>query len=422
MMPATTATTASATSATTDRLTELDGLRIAAFVLLIGYHVGMFYVSWDWHVKSPRLIPALEPWMQLLSPWRMSLLFMVSGAATGLMLRRASASAGLGARSRRLLLPLLLGIALVVPPQPYLEVVEKIGYSGSFLDFLLRYCAADQGFCRGKDCLVLPTWNHLWFLPYLWVYTVLLLAWRKVFGRLGLCHPGWQTLTRGTRLLWLPCLWFAGARLTLLLAFPTTHNLVWDWFNHALYLPMFMLGAALFGDPDDRHGAWAATVRWRWWALALSLLLLVGMPRVLSALGGWDALSAGARQAWLAIGGARHWLPVLAALGFARKHLHGHDWAWRSTLNEAVFPAYIVHQTVIVVAAHALAQQALPLPLEAALVALITVASCAATYLLARQVGWLRPWLGMAPRPRARGSSSQIASGSTSTAQRSRPL
>ena len=31
---------------------DLDWLRIAAFGLLIGYHVGMLYVPWAFHVKS----------------------------------------------------------------------------------------------------------------------------------------------------------------------------------------------------------------------------------------------------------------------------------------------------------------------------------------------------------------------------------
>ncbi len=31
---------------------DLDWLRIIAFLLLILYHIGMFYVPWSWHVKS----------------------------------------------------------------------------------------------------------------------------------------------------------------------------------------------------------------------------------------------------------------------------------------------------------------------------------------------------------------------------------
>ena len=35
-----------------ERRYDLDWVRIGAFMLLIVYHVGMYYVTWDWHVKS----------------------------------------------------------------------------------------------------------------------------------------------------------------------------------------------------------------------------------------------------------------------------------------------------------------------------------------------------------------------------------
>ena len=72
----------------TDRRYDLDWLRIIAFGLLILYHCGMFYVTWDWHVKSRAASDAIEPLMMLTSPWRLTLLFVVSGAATGLMIER----------------------------------------------------------------------------------------------------------------------------------------------------------------------------------------------------------------------------------------------------------------------------------------------------------------------------------------------
>jgi hypothetical protein len=51
--------------AASDRRLDLDWLRIIAFGLLILYHTGMFYVSWDFHVKSSRAGPAIEPLMLL---------------------------------------------------------------------------------------------------------------------------------------------------------------------------------------------------------------------------------------------------------------------------------------------------------------------------------------------------------------------
>ena len=35
-----------------ERRIDLDWVRIAAFGLLIFYHVGMLYVSWGFHIKS----------------------------------------------------------------------------------------------------------------------------------------------------------------------------------------------------------------------------------------------------------------------------------------------------------------------------------------------------------------------------------
>ena len=53
-----------------NRRYDLDWVRIGAFMLLILYHVGMYYVTWDWHVKSPQASHAIEPLMMLSSPWR----------------------------------------------------------------------------------------------------------------------------------------------------------------------------------------------------------------------------------------------------------------------------------------------------------------------------------------------------------------
>ena len=89
------------------RVFFLDWLRILCFALLVPYHVGMYYVSWDWHVKSAVAGSAIEPLMMLSSPWRLSLLFLVSGVATAFLFAKRPAGF-LGGRSWRLLVPLVL--------------------------------------------------------------------------------------------------------------------------------------------------------------------------------------------------------------------------------------------------------------------------------------------------------------------------
>ena len=94
-------------------------------------------------------------------------------------------------RSRRLLLPLLFGMAVVVVPQAYYELKtqapELLPGNGGYLDFWAAYLRLEQ-FCKGDDCLDVPTWNHLWFLPYLWLYAlvaVVLAGWRRGVHHLG---------------------------------------------------------------------------------------------------------------------------------------------------------------------------------------------------------------------------------------------
>src|ERR1700744_5352610 len=81
-----------------ERRVDLDWVRIGAFGLLIFYHVGMLYVSWRFHIKSVHRITALEPPMLALNPWRLELLFLVSGAATRFMLRKYTVGPLLRAR------------------------------------------------------------------------------------------------------------------------------------------------------------------------------------------------------------------------------------------------------------------------------------------------------------------------------------
>ena len=372
------------------RLVFLDWVRILAFGLLVFYHVGMYYVSWDWHVKSPHAGTWLEPWMRLSSPWRMDLLFMVSGAATAFMLAHSGASGALLAlRARRLLLPLLFGMLVVVPPQSWLEVVHKLGYSGSYADFMRLYLGAYGGFCfRAGHCLVIPTWNHLWFLPYLFVYTLVLWA---VLRR----SPAWldriaarlpQALA-GPRLFLWPVILLVLTRMLMVRRFPVTHALVDDWFAHCQYFALFLLGAALTRAPS----VWARMAACRWQALALALTgwaLLVGEPPMFA---GNEVLFALLRPVFYSL---QQWCAIVAALGFARAHLN-RDNALRRYLTDAVFPLYILHQTAIIVLASVLAPWQLRPGVEGVLLVLATFALCLAGYEGVRRLRWLRPLFGL---------------------------
>jgi surface polysaccharide O-acyltransferase-like enzyme len=377
---------------TPPRLYFLDWLRAAAFGMLILYHVGMYYVSWDWQLKSPHAGTAVEPLMRLSAPWRLALLFLISGAATSTLLA-ARPQRFLRERSKRLLLPLALGMLVIVPPQAYVEVMHKLGYGGSLVDFMRLYLSGYRGFCPEDRCLVLPTWNHLWFVAYLWVYCLglwaLLKVWPTLLDRLA---ERAARLLQGTGLLLWPAALLALWRVLLVARFPSTHALVDDVYNHALYFSAFLLGAVL-----ARWGNWAAFERPRWIALGLALLLWALLAAYFSsyATSAPEWLRGLQRTGY----GALQWLAIAAALGFAHRHWN-RDHRWRETVVEAVFPVYLLHQTLIILAAWWLRPLDLRPAVEAPLLVTITVAGCAGGYLLARHSGPLRIWFGLARRPR----------------------
>jgi glucans biosynthesis protein C len=374
------------------RLYFLDWLRVGAFALLVLYHVGMYYVSWPWHVKSPDAGTALEPWMRLSSPWRLSLLFLISGAATSFMLLREAPSARwFGARSKRLLVPLLFGMAVIVLPQPYFEVVQQHGYAGSFFDFLRLYYAGFGGFCKtGGECLKLPTWNHLWFVAYLFIYTAALWLLLRVWPRaLEIVAAALARALSGAALLWLPIAVLALLRVALIDRFPPSHAFVGDWYLHAIYFGVFVVGAAWARDA----GAWQRCAALRWPAFGVALAAWGTMV----AFGAWIA-GTPAQAQWLWLGrvafAAMQWSAIVAAVGFACVHLN-RDHRWRATLAESVFPVYIAHQTLIVLFAVALRPLRWSPALEGPLLAALTLAASFGVYLAVRRVSWLRTVFGL---------------------------
>jgi len=399
--------------ASLSRRHDLDWVRILAFGLLILYHVGMYYVSWDWHVKSPFASHAIEPLMLASSPWRLSLLFFVAGCATAFLLRKQGQGPTQGfvaSRARRLLIPLLFGMLVLVTPQAYFEVVEKLHYADGYAAFWRRYLAFDSQFCRGGNCLRVPTWNHLWFVAYLFVYSVLLWALLRFvpramaglsgrLGRLAMWRGGWGLLIAPVLLL---ALW----RITLVARFPSTHALVGDWYNHALYFSVFLLGYAV----AHQAAVWDALQRLRWPALGLALASYAFIAWYFTGYAATNGeVPEALRQLQRVIYAGNQWVTIAAVLGFARQWSPG-DSAARRYFTEAVFPFYIVHQTAIVVIAHQLKPVGLAPALEGPLLVLATLAVCVASFEIVRRLRWLRPLFGLGPLPRRQEGRLQPAS------------
>lgn len=375
----------------TGRHYGLDWLRIAAFALLIVYHIAMVFSPWPWVIHTDYKFSWLIAPMALLTPWRLPLLFAVSGFASWhLFAKSRDAGAFLRARNLRLLVPLAFGMAVLIPIEMWVRVVEA-GYPHGYL----RFWSVDYwriGDFWGRS---FPSWEHLWFVVYLWAYTAVLalILWRGRHHYDALVARFVPWLAQGWRLVWVPAVLLVIARLGLQFVVADEQGLLRDWAGHAHFFPLFLFGFVLAGSP----ALWP-TLR-RVWVGALALAAVSGVAVLLVETNypgnavppHW--VMAVARAGQVTMG----WAMTLVLIQFADRFWN-RDHRWRRTAAEAVFPFYLVHQPAIVL----IAWHTLPLHLSAGVQFLVllggTALACTLTYLIGREIGWLRPLIGLGPR------------------------
>ncbi len=373
-----------------NRRHDIDALRALALALVILYHLAMYYVAGlDWHLKSPHAAQWLQTPMRGLNLWRLDLVFLISGLTVGLLRRSQPDGALFWQRSWRLLLPLVFGMLVIVPFQPYAQGVANGLVAPGFGDFLLRYFSGGpwpRGAFDGWKAGV--TWNHLWYLAYLWVYTGVLVVLLPLLH----CAAGQRlrqafVSLRGARLLLLPLLPLLVYSLALWPHFKPTHDLVHDAWLHAVYFTLFLYGYWIGVDA----GFWAEATRLRRRTLMLALLLL-------SALLGLRALGLAqtpvGQQALRLLADCYLWSTLPAILGWAHLKLN-RPWRWLPWANESVYPWYMLHQTVIIVLVVWLAPLNLGPVAEPALLLAGTVLGCWGITSVVRRSRWLRPLFGL---------------------------
>jgi hypothetical protein len=345
------------------RRAEIDWLRVIAFGLLIFFHVGLAFSPWTWHINTDRPEYWLPPLLEALNPWRLTLLFLISGAAVGLM-RKTNGALGLVMdRSRRILPPLFLGVIFLVPPQAYAQWADGGAYAGSLRDFISDY--VKQAMAHG-----IPT-NHLWFLVFIYVYGLIAAL---LFGFapqvLSAMRAGAERVMRGPMLVLLPMFYCVMMRLTLFPFFGVTNSVTHDWYNHSVSLAAFLLGFAIARSEN----VWDEFARMRFLSLRLALIGFIGI-QMFHGMAYWREIAFGVAQ----------WGGVASIVGFARRYLaHAHSPLLRY-LAGGVLSFYVLHQTITVLAIFWLKPLNLPDIVFAPLVIGITVGGCWAGYELIRR-------------------------------------
>jgi glucan biosynthesis protein C len=305
--------------------------------------------------------------------WGMPLLFVVSGLGAWYSLRSRTAAGFVRERLARLLVPFLVGLLVVVPPQVYYQLHFQGQDPGSYWQFYRDFFQVHLGlkfpwFVRPDDPPDLFEPAHLWFLYFLLVYSLLLLpvlrylrgGGRQLLERLAsFCARPWVIL-----LLALPVAVIEAA-------LGTEESGGW---NRYAYVPFLLYGFLLaadprFGEAIRRHARAALLVG------VPAMFVLLGLGFYVTEVAGRDPAVAydGWSVLWRFVKGIGAWAWIITIMGAAMSvvrrrarqptpavpRLPRPDDPAGGTLrlrdrviryaNQAVLPVYVLHQTVIVV-------------------------------------------------------------------------
>ena len=379
-----------------NRQSYLDWLRMLAIIGVLVFHSAMpFAAEEEWHIKNKEtsyLFTELNFW---LSRFRMPLLFFISGAVSYFILMKKTGWQFIKMRFHRLIIPLLFGMLVIVPPQIYLERLTQ-GFAGNFFDFYPKIFDGEP-YPKGNT-----SWHHLWFILYLFIYNLIaapFFLWiLSPQGERAMKRLGWMAKGRAIYLLALPGMI---VYTSLSVPFPQTNDLIHDW-SRLPYWFLFLLAGYVcisyqpFMDSLERN---------RRFSLLVAFLSIIAINYFRwNGLEPWDTIrnweSNWKTYAFLALYPITAWFWVLAIIGYGKKYINRRHKSL-NYINEAVYPFYILHQTIIVILAYYVVQVSDSILSKYLFIVLLTFGLSLLIYhLIIRPSNALRYLFGMAPRNR----------------------
>jgi glucan biosynthesis protein C len=339
------------------RLYYLDWLRVILILGVFLFHaLHPFDALLGWHIKNEELSGAITAILLLIGPWGMPLFFLVAGAASLFALRRRSNRQFISERVTRLLIPFIVGTILLAPFQRYLEALHKGTFEGSFLNFIPEWLARSTTGMRFSPGEFGDWGLHLWFLAFLFAYSLLALPIFRWFerdaGRSFIAWLGQLVEVRGGILLFIIPL----ALIRILVQPWDPHPNEHTWLDFIYTFLFFILGYIIYSD--DRFQSAIRRDRWLLFAGGIVGLTSYG---VISVVFGEIAFEWGQKFVfpWSVVliiaFTLMSWGWALDVLYLAMKHLN-----FSNKLlvygNETIMPFYLLHQPVIIVIAYFVVQ------------------------------------------------------------------
>ena len=373
----------------TVRRYDLDWLRVLVFALLIFYHVGMFFVPWGWHIKNNVIYDWLRWPMIFLNQWRLPILFVISGMGTYYALSKRSLKQFAWERYLRLGIPLFAGMLLVVPPQIYLERLVDGNFTGSYWQFYATELFRGGPYPEGNI-----SWHHLWFLPYLllfsWVLGPLFIRLKRKPSKLVEWTKKQIQKPLGFYVFIIPLFLVEGFVEPF---FPSTKALVGDWFTISFYILLFFYGFLLIATKEVFWESLKNIKKKALWIGIIAFTLMICRWLFIEE----DELPHHLAEAFLKVVNLWSWILVL--FGYAAQWLNKPS-KKLAYANRAVYPFYILHQTITLLIGYYVMNLSWGLFLKATIMIVGTFGISWLIYdLFILRITWLHPLFGLKKAP-----------------------
>lgn len=329
---------------TSTRRYDLDWLRVIAILAVYFHHLGMPFNGDDFHIMNTQSSKVLDDIMVFFEQVRLPLLFLISGTGTVFAFSKRTWKQFFKERTGRLLIPLFFGVLFIVPPQTYYQ-------------FINEYSSYWQVYKSGRFEI-----NHLWFIKNLYVISIVLIplilyvnsqksrrlvAWfEKVTShKIGLLFGAFPLMI-----------------LTIFLKkyYPTDSSSLSNLSTTFFYTYFFVTGI-LFASSLVFWENLKKFRQFHFMFFIISSLLFYTyyyLPNNIVS----PYLSIQTRWSiWYALCALLGWCFVLTLLGYGQIYLNKPSLIVRK-MNEAIYPFYILHQTVLVVFGYYIIQLPLNIP------------------------------------------------------------
>ncbi|MFZ1290912.1 MAG: acyltransferase family protein [Melioribacteraceae bacterium] len=391
-------------SNSTQRKYYLDWLRVIAFYILIFYHVGMIFVPWDFHIKNNVTSEWFETWMAFFNQWRLPLLFMISGIVIYYSLGKRTGKEFFIERSKRLLIPLIFGMFVIVPPQIYVERISSGIHFANYWEFW-KTVFVFIPYPKGGSL----SWHHLWYILYIFVYSIIALPiflHLKSSKSILLREKVSDFFTNHPNAIYLLIIPLLLLYYSLAGVFPTTHGFFDDWYNHSISFTLFIFGFFI----SSFSGLWEAIIKNRKKSLifasipTLFLLLFVWGPT-------FEIMNEDTRFFEIFYGLLK-WILIpcwlFTILGYSKFFLNKPS-AMLTYANESVYPLYILHQTIMIILGYYIVQLNLNVLTKFVTLILLTFGGSFLFYeLFIKRFNLMRMLFGLKPKQKMQFTNTKI--------------